>query len=92
MVTYNQYIKAQDKLSDAQNDAVRAMRDGDQDALDAATERGAKYLAVIADYKDQLSRNAATLGRLGGSSTSKRKAAASRRNGCKGGRPRKIGA
>jgi hypothetical protein len=34
---------------------------------------------------------AAALGKLGGSSTSKRKAQASRQNGARGGRPRKTG-
>jgi hypothetical protein len=41
--------------------------------------------------KKQISRIAAMLGKLGGSVTSKAKAAASRRNGKLGGRPRKKG-
>lgn len=42
--------------------------------------------------KSGISAAAALLGRLGGSVRSPAKAAASRANGCKGGRPRKTGA
>lgn len=40
--------------------------------------------------KKQISKIAATLGKLGGSVKSKAKAAAARRNGQLGGRPRKV--
>ena len=40
--------------------------------------------------KNQISKLAAALGKLGGSVKSKAKAAAARKNGKKGGRPRKV--
>jgi hypothetical protein len=40
--------------------------------------------------KKQISEIAAMLGKIGGSVKSKAKAAASRKNGLKGGRPRKV--
>jgi hypothetical protein len=56
-VTRNQYEKAQNELSSAQSDSIRASRAGDQVALDAANDKAVAALAVIADYKDQGSGN-----------------------------------
>ena len=72
--------KAYKQLEKAQAESIQAMRDGDQAALDAATDKAVKAFAVIAASK---------MGAKGGSSTSDAKRAASAANGKRGGRPRK---
>ena len=52
-VTRKQYESARKMIEKCQNDSVRAMRDGNQTALDKATQKAAKALAVIVDYKNQ---------------------------------------
>jgi len=52
-ITEAQYLTARNKLADAQTESQRASRAGDQVALDAASDKAAKALAVIADYKAQ---------------------------------------
>lgn len=73
--------RARKQLEAAQAASIQAMRDGDQAALDAATDKAVKALAVIA---------AAKMGAKGGASTSDAKRAASAANGKRGGRPKKT--
>lgn len=53
-VTTAQYKMAQKKLARCEKASYIAMRNGDQSALDKASSDGAKYLAIIADYKSQV--------------------------------------
>jgi hypothetical protein len=78
-----QYLNAQNNLRKCEKKGIQAMRNNDQKALDEASEKGAKELAIIAQYKSQM---AAGLGLI----TSLHKAATSRENGKHGGRPRKV--
>lgn len=53
MTTKRQYLKAIKTINKANADIVKAMRSGDQAALDRATEIAAAALAVVANYKDE---------------------------------------
>ena len=53
-VTRKQYEAARKIIEQCQNDSIRAQRTGNQKALNTATYKAARALAVIADYKNQI--------------------------------------
>ena len=75
---------------------VTGMRVDEDHPYDSATNTGGRRLIgykseIVGEYGiDDISAAAATLGRKGGSAKTSAKTAASRANGKKGGRPRKI--
>ncbi len=52
-ITRQQYTAAQKDLKAAETASIKAMREGNQTALDKASEDGAKALGIIANYKAQ---------------------------------------
>jgi hypothetical protein len=83
MITKAQYKSAQHKLEQAQNASIKAMRVGNQAALDKSSDEAARALAIISEYKSQA---ASALGSI----KSERKSISSAANGKNGGRPRKT--
>lgn len=52
-VTRKQYEAARKAIEQCQNDSIRAQRAGNQKALDTTSQKAARALAVIANYKAQ---------------------------------------